>query len=58
LGVSFIGDDSTDQRRRLADIFIRHLTSQDVLKLMENDSGERRNPEKYYFSVFGTPKLL
>jgi hypothetical protein len=22
---------------------------------MEKDSGERRNPEKYYFSVFGTP---
>jgi hypothetical protein len=26
-----------------------------VLKIMENDSGEHRNPEKYYFSVFGTP---
>jgi hypothetical protein len=22
---------------------------------MEKDSGERRNPEKYYFSIFGTP---
>jgi hypothetical protein len=31
------------------------MSLEDVLKLMENDSGERRNPEKYYFSVFGTP---
>jgi len=31
------------------------MSLEDVLKLMENDSGEHRNPEKYYFSVFGTP---
>src|SRR5260370_38000807 len=31
------------------------MSLEDVLKVIENDSGERRNPEKYYFSVFGTP---
>ena len=31
------------------------MSLEDVLKIMENDIGERRNPEKYYFSVFGTP---
>jgi Protein of unknown function (DUF3500) len=31
------------------------MSLDDVLKVMERDSGERRNPEKYYFSVFGTP---
>ena len=31
------------------------MSLEDVLKLIESDSGERRNPEKYYFSVFGTP---
>ncbi len=31
------------------------MSLEDVLKVMENDSGERRNPEKYYFSIFGTP---
>jgi hypothetical protein len=31
------------------------MSLEDVLKVMENDSGERRNPEKYYFSLFGTP---
>ena len=31
------------------------MSLEDVLKLIENDSGERRNPEKYYFSVFGAP---
>jgi hypothetical protein len=31
------------------------MSLEDVLKVMENDSGERRNPEKYYVSVFGTP---
>src|SRR5262250_3595605 len=31
------------------------MSLEDVLKVMENDSGERRNPERYYFSVFGTP---
>ena len=31
------------------------MSLEDVLKIMENDSGERRNPEKYHFTVFGTP---
>jgi hypothetical protein len=31
------------------------MSLEDVLKIIENDSGENRNPEKYYFSVFGTP---
>ena len=31
------------------------MSLEDVLKVMENDSGEHRNPEKYYFSVFGAP---
>lgn len=31
------------------------MSLEDVLKLMEKDSGERRNPEKYYFSIFGAP---
>ena len=31
------------------------MSLDDVLKVMEKDSGERRNPEKYYFSIFGTP---
>lgn len=31
------------------------MSLEDVLKVMENDNGERRNPEKYYFSVFGAP---
>jgi len=31
------------------------MSLEDVLRILENDSGERRNPEKYYFSVFGTP---
>jgi hypothetical protein len=31
------------------------MSLEDVLKIMEKDSGERRNPEKYYFSLFGTP---
>jgi hypothetical protein len=31
------------------------MSLEDVLKLIENDAGEHRNPEKYYFSVFGTP---
>ncbi len=26
-----------------------------ILREMENDNGERRNPEKYYFSIFGKP---
>jgi hypothetical protein len=31
------------------------MSLEDVLRIIENDSGERRNPEKYYFSIFGTP---
>lgn len=31
------------------------MSLEDVLRVMEKDSGERRNPEKYYFSIFGVP---
>jgi len=31
------------------------MSLEDVLRIIERDSGEYRNPEKYYFSVFGTP---
>jgi hypothetical protein len=31
------------------------MSLEDVLRIIENDSGEHRNPEKYYFSVFGSP---
>jgi hypothetical protein len=31
------------------------MSLEDVLKIMEKDDGERRNPGKYYFSIFGTP---
>jgi hypothetical protein len=31
------------------------MSLEDVLRMMEKDNGERRNPEKYYFSIFGTP---
>jgi len=31
------------------------MSLEDVLRILEKDSGERRNPEKYYFSIFGTP---
>lgn len=31
------------------------MSLEDVLRVIENDTGEVRNPEKYYFSVFGTP---
>src|SRR5262249_19341459 len=31
------------------------MSLEDVLRIQEKDSGERRNPEKYYFSIFGTP---
>ena len=31
------------------------MSLEEVLKVLENDSGERRNPEKYHFTVFGTP---
>src|SRR5512132_509680 len=31
------------------------MSLEDVLRIMEKDDGERRNPEKYYFSIFGQP---
>jgi hypothetical protein len=31
------------------------MSLEDILRILEKDDGERRNPEKYYFSVFGTP---
>jgi len=31
------------------------MSLEDVLRIIESDNGERRNPEKYYFSVFGIP---
>jgi hypothetical protein len=31
------------------------MSLEDVLRIMEKDNGERRNPEKYYFSIFGDP---
>lgn len=31
------------------------MSLEDVLRIMEKDSGERRNPEKYHFSIFGEP---
>lgn len=31
------------------------MSLEEVLRILENDSGDRRNPEKYYFSIFGTP---
>jgi hypothetical protein len=31
------------------------MSLEDVLRELENDDGERRNPEKYYFSIFGDP---
>jgi hypothetical protein len=31
------------------------MSLEEVLKVLENDSGERRDPEKYYFTVFGEP---
>ena len=31
------------------------MSLEDVLRAMEKDDGNRRNPEKYYFSVFGEP---
>jgi hypothetical protein len=31
------------------------MSLEEVLRIIENDGGERRNPEKYYFSIFGTP---
>ena len=31
------------------------MSIEDVLKTIEKDSGERRNPEKYYYTFFGQP---
>jgi hypothetical protein len=31
------------------------MSLEEVLKVLENDSGVRRNPENYHFSIFGTP---
>ena len=31
------------------------MSLEDVLKTLENDRGDVRNPEKYHFTVFGTP---
>jgi hypothetical protein len=31
------------------------MSLEEVLRMMEGDAGEHRNPEKYYFSIFGTP---
>ena len=31
------------------------MSLEDVLKIMENDSGVRRNPENYHFTIFGEP---
>ena len=31
------------------------MSMEDVLRIMEKDDGERRNPGKYYFSIFGKP---
>jgi hypothetical protein len=33
------------------------MSLEDVLRILEKDSGDRRNPEKYYFSIFGEPSL-
>jgi len=31
------------------------MSLEEVLRVMEGDAGEHRNPEKYYFSIFGNP---
>jgi hypothetical protein len=31
------------------------MSLEDILRILEKDSGERRNPEGYYFSIFGEP---
>jgi len=31
------------------------MSLEDILRQLEKDDGERRNPEKYYFSIFGDP---
>lgn len=32
------------------------MSLEDILRILENDNGVRRNPEGYYFSIFGQPK--
>lgn len=31
------------------------MSLEEALRIIENDSGERRNPEKYHVTIFGTP---
>lgn len=31
------------------------MSLEEVLRIIENDAGERRNADKYYFSIFGQP---
>lgn len=31
------------------------MSLEEILRVMENDSGRRRDPDKYHFSIFGTP---
>ncbi len=31
------------------------MSLEDILRIAEKDDGERRNPEKYYVSIFGSP---
>ena len=31
------------------------MSLEDILRILEKDSGERRNPEGYFFSIFGEP---
>lgn len=33
------------------------MSLEEVLRAIEGDSGERRNPEKYHFSIFGEPSV-
>jgi hypothetical protein len=33
------------------------MSLEDVLRILEKDSGERRNPERYHFSLFGEPSV-
>ena len=55
-------------QRRLADAFLSAglsdagfikattiMSLEDVLRIMEKDDGNRRDPEKYYFTMFGEP---
>jgi hypothetical protein len=31
------------------------MSLEEVLRVIENDDGQKRDPEKYFFSIFGTP---